>query len=198
MSCPGRTRLFSRRLVCAQMPSNEIRIIGGRFKGRKLRFPNTSNLRPTLGRVRETLFNWLAADIDGARCLDLFAGSGALGFEALSRGAAEVTYVERNRKAASAIKSNITLLGVEQASVHCVDARQFLTRDTSAWDIVFFDPPFTTSAAELLDLLLTDSRLREQGHIYVERPKREALPESSRLVKQATAGDCRFGLLASH
>ena len=180
------------------MASNEIRIIGGRFKGRKLRFPDTSDLRPTLGRVRETLFNWLAADIEGARCLDLFAGSGALGFEALSRGAAEVTYVERNRKAASAIKSNITLLGVEQASVHCGDARAFLARDTSVWDIVFFDPPFANSAAELLDLLLTDSRLREHGRIYVERPKHEALPGSAWLIKQATAGDCRFGLLATH
>ena len=180
------------------MANNEIRIIGGRFKGRKLRFPDIPDLRPTLGRVRETLFNWLAAEVDGARCLDLFAGSGALGFEALSRGAAEVTYVERNRKAASAIKSNIKLLGVEQANVHCGAAESFLARDTSAWDIVFFDPPFASNAAELLDLLLTDSRLREHGHIYVERPKREALPVSARLIKQATAGDCRFGLLATH
>jgi 16S rRNA (guanine966-N2)-methyltransferase len=179
------------------MANNEIRIIGGRFKGRKLRFPATSDLRPTLGRVRETLFNWLAAEIAGARCLDLFAGSGALGFEALSRGAAEVTYVERNRKAASAIKSNVALLGIEQASVHCVDARQFLGRDRGAWDIVFFDPPFAASACGLLDLLLTDSRLRPRGRVYVERPRREALPEPSRLIKEATAGDCRFGLLAT-
>lgn len=179
------------------MASNEIRIIGGRFKGRKLRFPDVSDLRPTLGRVRETLFNWLAADIDGARCLDLFAGSGALGFEALSRGAAEVTYVERNRKAASAIKSNILLLGIEQARVHCGDAAQFLARQSGSWDIVFFDPPFSNGAADLLNLLLTDSRLREHGCIYVERPRREALPESSRLIKEATAGDCRFGLLAT-
>lgn len=179
------------------MANNEIRIIGGRFKGRKLRFPDIPDLRPTLGRVRETLFNWLAVDVDGARCLDLFAGSGALGFEALSRGAAEVTYVERNRKAASAIKSNIALLGIEQASVHCVDARQFLGRDRGAWDIVFFDPPFAASTCGLLDLLLTESRLRPRGRVYVEGPRREALPESSRLIKEATAGDCRFGLLAT-
>ena len=92
------------------MANNEVRIIGGQWRGRKLRFPDRPDLRPTLGRVRETLFNWLAPDIHGAHCLDLYAGSGALGFEALSRGAAEVTFVERDRKAASALQANVELL----------------------------------------------------------------------------------------
>ena len=88
------------------MANNEVRIIGGQWKGRKLRFPARPELRPTLGRVRETLFNWLAPVVSDSSCLDLFAGSGALGFEALSRGAAEVTFVERDRKAASALQDN--------------------------------------------------------------------------------------------
>jgi 16S rRNA (guanine966-N2)-methyltransferase len=181
----------------AQMASNEIRIIGGRFKGRKLRFPATTELRPTLGRVRETLFNWLAGEIKGARCLDLFAGSGALGFEALSRGAAEVTFVERNRKAATAIKSNIALVGSANASVFCTDARRFLARDASAWDIVFFDPPFTaTDTLDLLADLINESRLKADGCVYVERPLREALPLPCRVRKESKSADCRFGLLA--
>ena len=92
------------------MSNNEVRIIGGQWRGRKLTFPNRQDLRPTLGRVRETLFNWLAPHVQGSRCLDLYAGSGALGFEALSRGAAEVTFVERDRKAAAALKGNAEVL----------------------------------------------------------------------------------------
>lgn len=179
------------------MASNEIRIIGGRFKGRKLRFPASEEMRPTLGRVRETLFNWLAGEINGARCLDLFAGSGALGFEALSRGAAEVTFVERNRKAATAIKSNIALVGSDNANVYCADAQRFLARDASTWDIVFFDPPFAATATlDLLDDLLSESRLTLDGCVYVERPLREALPSSYRVRKESKSADCRFGLLA--
>ena len=88
------------------MARNEVRIIGGKWKGRKLSFAASKTLRPTLGRVRETLFNWLMADVEDARCLDLFAGSGALGFEALSRGAREVTFVDNNHHAATALRNN--------------------------------------------------------------------------------------------
>ena len=109
------------------MASNEVRIIGGLWRGRKLRFAATRGLRPTLGRVRETLFNWLAGEIRGARCLDLYAGSGALGLEALSRGAAEVTFVERNRKAAASLSANLAALEVGNARV-CVSGAAPIAR----------------------------------------------------------------------
>ena len=130
------------------MANNELRIIGGQWRGRKLRFPDRPSLRPTLGRVRETLFTWLAPNISGTRCLDLFAGSGALGFEALSRGAAEVTFVERDRKAAAAIRSNVELLQA-RATVVCQPAKQYLARTRARFDIVFLDPPFDTGGSRL-------------------------------------------------
>jgi 16S rRNA (guanine966-N2)-methyltransferase len=181
--------------MSADMASNEVRIIGGLWKGRKLRFTATADLRPSLGRVRETLFNWLAADIDGTRCLDLFAGSGALGFEALSRGATSVTFVERNRKAALALRENARQLGTQKAHVVQLPAERFLkTSPEQTWDIIFFDPPFADkTAAALLPYLR--QRLSSSGRIYLEGPKREPLPFAEQLIKYRQAGDCHFGLL---
>ena len=182
------------------MASNEVRIISGLWKGRKLRFQGGSDLRPSLGRVRETLFNWLVADLPDARCLDLFAGSGALGFEALSRGAAAVTFVEKNRRSADALRSNARLLNADGATIVCSAAERFLkTPPAAPWDIVFFDPPFADrSAYDLLDLLRGAEFLKPQGVIYIERSRREPLPFADQLLKQSQAGDCHFALLGSH
>lgn len=178
------------------MANNEVRIIGGQWKGRKLKFPDRTGLRPTLGRVRETLFNWLAPRIGGARCLDLFAGSGALGFEALSRGAASVTFVERDRRAAAALHTNATLLGAE-VIVKCLPAGRFVAMNTIRYDVIFFDPPFedTRSLALLPELL--SQHLGEDGVLYLELPRRAERPAVGRVVKHGTAGDCQYALLAA-
>ena len=195
------------------MTNNEVRIIGGQWKGRKLKFPSRPDLRPTLGRVRETLFNWLAPYIVECQCLDLYAGSGALGFEALSRGAVEVTFVERDRKAAAALKANAVLLcenrsdennSVQsQARIRNESASRFLDHSTRRFDLVFFDPPFTGRVAdggssEMLERLF-DKHLTPGGFVYCEGSKRAPLPlaghPSSVVFKHGSAGDCRFALL---
>jgi 16S rRNA (guanine966-N2)-methyltransferase len=180
------------------MAGNEVRIIGGIWKGRKLRFPAIADLRPTLGRARGSLFNWLAGEIHGARCLDLFAGSGALGFEALSRGAAHVAFVERNRNAAQAIRDNIAQLEAANAEVFAIPAQRFLRRQGPAWDIIFLDPPFTSKDfAQTLELIQQLGLLQPDGRVYFDRPCRQSLPASPHwLVAKANhAGDTQFGLL---
>jgi len=153
-----------------------LRIIGGIWRGRRLRFPASAQIRPTPDRVRETLFNWVAARVPGARCLDLFAGSGALGLEALSRGAAHVTFVERDAAAAREIAARLAEWGAHSASVEHADARRFLERTPAApFDIVFLDPPF---ASTLLDE--TAARLEQGGWladgalVYAECPAEAA------------------------
>ena len=158
------------------MARNEVRIIGGKWKGRKLSFPDSKTLRPTLGRVRETLFNWLRADVADARCLDLFAGSGALGFEALSRGASEVTFVDNDQSAAKALRNNATrLLGNEgdciHAKIHQLSAWRFLDRCESGveprWDLIFLDPPFDSGALERALMAIAERNLlNEHGRVY--------------------------------
>ncbi|MBI3776111.1 MAG: 16S rRNA (guanine(966)-N(2))-methyltransferase RsmD [Gammaproteobacteria bacterium] len=128
----------------AHLP-NTLRIIGGSWRGRKLHFPDVDGLRPTPDRVRETLFNWLQPVIAGAHCLDLFAGSGALGFEALSRGAASVVMVERDGHAVQQLRENITILKTSAAQVIQCDALEFLINsraDVTPFDVVFLDPPY--------------------------------------------------------
>ena len=175
------------------MANNEVRIIGGQWKGRKLKFPDRVSLRPTLSRVRETLFNWLAPSIHDARCLDLFAGSGALGFEALSRGAAEVTFVERDRKAAEALKRNASLLGAN-ATIFCTTASRFLARTRDPFDLIFLDPPFGDRAAAALLEKLLENHLTPGGLLYLEQDRRDALSMADLAIKSSTAGDCRFAL----
>jgi 16S rRNA (guanine966-N2)-methyltransferase len=149
-----------------------LRIIGGSWRGRHLRFPPSPEIRPTPDRVRETLFNWLAARVPGARCLDLFAGSGALGLEALSRGAAHVTLVERDAAAAREIASRLQEWGAHAADVAQTDARGFLERPhAAAFDIVFLDPPFaSTLLAEAAARLEHGGWLTDDALIYVEYP----------------------------
>jgi 16S rRNA (guanine966-N2)-methyltransferase len=184
------------------MASNEVRIIGGKWRGRKIVFPSRQDLRPTLGRVRETLFNWLRCDISGSRCLDLFAGSGALGFEAASRGAAAVTLVEHDRRAARSLKDNATRLDADNVTVICDKAERVLGRHPGPWDIIFVDPPFQqvqqAALTATLDAIATAAALAPHGLVYVEAPRRAQLPVAGwRQVRHAHAGDTQFGLLAT-
>ncbi|MGX5172597.1 16S rRNA (guanine(966)-N(2))-methyltransferase RsmD [Aliikangiella sp. IMCC44653] len=120
----------------------QIRIIGGQMRGRKLSFQLDDGLRPTLDRIRETVFNWLSPYINQANCLDLFAGSGALGFEALSRGAKQVTFVEKSPKVLQSIQSNCQLLKVSHFHALCTDAERFIAESEQQFDVIFLDPPF--------------------------------------------------------
>jgi 16S rRNA (guanine966-N2)-methyltransferase len=183
--------------------SRTLRIIGGRHRGRKLQFPAGVEIRPTPDRVRETLFNWLQPRIDGARVLDLFAGSGALGLEALSRGAAHVTFLERDRRASAAIEGLLKEWGEASAEVICGDALGWLRRAAGAgpFDIVFLDPPYD---AELLGdsalALAEGGRLAPEARIYLERRAREplaALPASWQELRAGRAGEVGYHLFAS-
>jgi 16S rRNA (guanine966-N2)-methyltransferase len=156
---------------------NQFRIIGGRYRGRKLRFPDLPGLRPTPDRVRETLFNWLMPVLPGARCLDLFAGSGALGFEALSRGAAAVTFVEREPQAVKMLRDNLALLQVDGGEVVQADALAFLAGPARPHDIVFLDPPYQSDLLPpCLERLAAGDWLAPGARLYVETPARTDLP----------------------
>lgn len=149
--------------------TGELRIIGGVWRSRRIRFPGDPGLRPTPDRVRETLFNWLGPWVEGRRVLDLFAGSGALGFEALSRGAAETVFVERSRTAADALRANAAALGASGATVVCNEALNFLRREEGGFDLVFIDPPYASDLARpALESLLSGHILREGGYVYLE------------------------------
>jgi 16S rRNA (guanine966-N2)-methyltransferase len=156
---------------------NELRIIGGRWRGRKLRFPSAEGLRPTPNRVRETLFNWLAPSIQGARCLDLFAGSGALGIEALSRGAAEVVFVERVPAVARHLRETLAALAAEGSRVVQDEAASFLGGPPQRFDVVFLDPPFGEDLVPgLLGRLVAVGWLAPGARVYVERPAARGAP----------------------
>jgi 16S rRNA (guanine966-N2)-methyltransferase len=175
-----------------------LRIIGGRHRGRRLRFPTGVDIRPTPDRVRETLFNWLQPRIAGARVLDLFAGSGALGLEALSRGAGAVTFVERERRAASAIETIAQEWQEGAATVVRADALDWIARaGEPPFDIVFLDPPYDSPLlAEAAVALTRHGRLTADARIYVERRAREALPALPEGWKEQRAG--RAGEVGYH
>jgi len=180
--------------------SNQLRIIGGTWRGRKLSFADGKSLRPTLDRVRETLFNWLQFDLAGARCLDLFSGSGALGFEALSRGAEFVTMLDTNPTAIKQIKHNLQLLDCNRAEVLSLDALEFLKcqGNRKTYNVVFLDPPFQQN------LLSNCCQALEQYHflsagafIYIEAEKQlqlSELPQSWQLLKEKKAGQLKYYL----
>jgi len=149
--------------------SGQIRIIGGQWRGRKLPVPDSPGLRPTTDRVRETLFNWLAPYLVGARCLDCFAGSGALGLEALSRYAANATLLEMERGVAQQLQKNLATLKSSAAKVVNTNTLNFLSQNGEPHDIVFVDPPFRKGLLEeTLNLLETRGWLAPQALIYVE------------------------------
>jgi 16S rRNA (guanine966-N2)-methyltransferase len=177
-----------------------LRIIGGTWRGRKLRFPASTGIRPTPDRVRETLFNWLGTAIRGARCLDLFAGSGALGLEALSRGAAHVTFVERDAAAAHALRERLVEWQAEDARVERSDALRYLAGEARPFDIVFLDPPFASELLPRSAALLEERQwLAADARIYLECASRAALPPlpaTWRLLKAKQAGEVGYHLLA--
>jgi len=183
------------------VPANQVRIIAGRHRGRRLHFVPGRGLRPTPDRVRETLFNWLQGDIRGARCLDLFAGSGVLGLEALSRGASFLLAVEQNRTAAQRLRENVALLHEEaSASVMQADALRLLKVPPEVpFDIVFLDPPFAAG------LMPEACRLLEQNHwlkpaaiVYLEQDAGHdwpTLPATWALHREGVAGQSAHRLL---
>ncbi len=161
---------------------------------------DVEGLRPTSERIRETVFNWLMPGIMGKRCLDLFAGTGALGLEALSRGAAEVVFVERSRKAADTLRENIETLGASGATVHEGDANDFLAgMDEQGFDVVFLDPPFADeSIGELCRLLDEQGMLAPGARVYLEQARSSPeveLPTGWTRSKDKTAGNVRYSLV---
>ncbi len=174
-----------------------IRIIGGSLRNSRLDVPDLPGLRPTAERVRETLFNWLAPVIDGAGCLDLCAGTGALGIEALSRGAANVQFVERDARAAQALRDNLARLKASGGEVTVLDAAQFLRGAPQAQDLVFLDPPFALELwSALAQQLEQGGWLAAQAWVYVESPRAvaPALPPNWQLHREGHAGEVRFAL----
>ncbi len=175
--------------------ANTVRIIGGLWRSRILEFPDAAGLRPTPDRVRETLFNWLGRDLTGLSCLDLFAGSGALGFEALSRGAASVIMVEKNPAALRALRDNAQKLGATGLTVVRGDALEFVRDARSRFDVVFVDPPYRLGM-QVAALALLRGLLAEGGRVYVESDAVFEAPLGWAVLKRARAGNVHFHLLA--
>ncbi|HEY2417948.1 MAG TPA: 16S rRNA (guanine(966)-N(2))-methyltransferase RsmD [Steroidobacteraceae bacterium] len=170
-------------------PERTLRIIAGQWRGRKFRFP-PGDIRPTPDRVRETLFNWLQPFIDGARCLDLFAGSGALGLEALSRGAAATVFVEQQREAATAIENLLAEWQAVGGQVLCTQAQRYLSAaEPRAFDVVFLDPPFGAGALAAAAAALESGWLAPGVRIYIEHARRETLPPLPALWHELRAGN---------
>ncbi|MGH8719585.1 MAG: 16S rRNA (guanine(966)-N(2))-methyltransferase RsmD [Burkholderiales bacterium] len=170
---------------------NRVRIIGGIWRSRVITFPARAGLRPTPDRVRETLFNWLGQNLTGRRCLDLFAGSGALGFEAASRGAAQVVMVDRDREVCSALEKSARALNATQVTIACEDALGFLARDRRHFDVIFLDPPYASNAFVKI-LPLVPRHLSEEGVLYVESSAAHLLSDDWQVLREQRAGQVRF------
>ncbi len=180
-------------------PRNQLRIIAGQWRGRKVSFPEVPGLRPTPDRVRETLFNWLAPVIAGARCLDLFAGSGALGLEALSRGAAQVILVDNQPAVIKQLKANLSLLQADSAEVIRADALRYLDGAAMPFDVVFLDPPYQTEwLARCMEQLEAGGWLAAHAWIYLEASAKLGLPDMPQnwhVVRSKTAGEVGYHLV---
>jgi 16S rRNA (guanine966-N2)-methyltransferase len=172
-----------------------VRIIAGRWRGRRLSFPAIPGLRPSPDRVRETLFNWLQGPIVEARCLDLFAGSGVLGFEALSRGASEAVLVERDGEAVKALQASAEALGAPRPAIVAADAFAFLKGPARPFDVVFLDPPFAAGwLPELCTLLEERGWLAPRARVYLESAASEPavpLPAAWEMLRETRAGEVR-------
>ena len=180
-----------------QKGSGTLRIIGGDWRGRRLEFPRSPNLRPTGDRIRETLFNWLAAEVGGSRCLDLFAGSGALGLEALSRGARHCTFLETSSAAIEGINAHLSIL-------NAFDRGRVINTNALSWrddpfDIVFVDPPFSKNLAiESLRHLINNQLLTDSALVYLEvasTASLEDLPPALSIIRDKQSGAVRYLLL---
>lgn len=170
-----------------------MRVIAGEFKGRNLKSPPSMQVRPTSDRLRETLFNVIAARVPESRFLDLCAGSGAVGIEALSRGAAHATFVDRSRRSCQLIEANLALCRVpeEQRDIYCSEASEFLRQwDGDLWDVIFFDPPYKEDYLKTLRIAGSGKLLKENGLFIAEHHHKNELPETigcltrTRVLKQ--------------
>jgi len=175
-----------------------LRIIGGQWRSRKISFPDRPQLRPTPDRVRETLFNWLAPIINGARCLDLFAGSGALGIEALSRGADSAVFVETDHDASDCLRQQLALLKAQHAQVVRSNAMEYLHSTDAHFDIVFVDPPYESQLlVPVCQLLEQRGLLAANARIYLETANPDyltQLPPNWQLLRSKRAGQVHYHL----
>jgi 16S rRNA (guanine966-N2)-methyltransferase len=181
-------------------PPGAVRLIGGRWRGRRLPVPDQGGLRPTPDRVRETLFNWLAPYLPGAACLDLFAGTGVLGLEALSRGAGRAVLVEQSPAALRSLRESVALLEADAAEVVEAEALAWLQRrETPPFNIVFLDPPYASGLqAPALEQLLQRGLVAPDGFVYLEFPRggRPELPVTGfEPYREGRAGDVEYLLL---
>lgn len=203
----ARKKTAGRRTACStgsrspgsETGMGELRIIGGDWRSRKLRFPSAGGVRPTPARTRETLFNWLSFHTAGNDCLDLFAGSGALGLEALSRGAGSVTLVDHTPSLARALRDNLRLLKSDKGTVECVSVDSYLAhRAREPFDIIFMDPPFRQGWPETILPLLDDQGwVKPGGWVYLEHESERAtpiVPSHWQLHRQKTAGQVTYCL----
>lgn len=164
------------------------------MRSRVVTFPDAPGLRPTPDRVRETLFNWLGQTLHGRSCLDLFAGSGVLGFEAASRGAAQVTLVERNPAVFRALRANLKNLALGNVFAHPQDGLEFASRDTQRYDVIFLDPPFASDyLPRLLEIL--PARVNPEGVVYVESGAAVDIPAPWQVLKSGRAGQVYYQLI---
>jgi 16S rRNA (guanine966-N2)-methyltransferase len=173
---------------------NQIRIIGGEWRSRIIEFPDHTGLRPTPDRVRETLFNWLGQHLGGKTCLDLFAGSGALSFEALSRGAANVTMIEQSSGIVQHLKDSAQHLDAGGASIFNANALDYLRGAAQRFDVIFLDPPFNQGVLEKV-LPLLPPWLSDEGKVYVESELSFAPGAAWKILKQSRAGQVKFQLM---
>ena len=174
-----------------------IRIIAGKHRGRKLPVLMAEGLRPTTDRVKETVFNWLMPYVQEANCLDCFAGSGSLGFEAMSRGAQKVTLLELNKTAVNQLKANKQLLNAESINIDHVDTLEYLKTNIEAYDLIFLDPPFRKQLVEQCAMLLNSGWLTANAVIYVEMEANDncqQLPNNWTLLKEKIAGQVSYQL----
>jgi 16S rRNA (guanine966-N2)-methyltransferase len=179
--------------------AGQVRIIGGRLRGRRIDVTDAPGLRPTPDRVRETLFNWLTPYIAGARVLDLFAGTGALGLEAASRGAASVKLVEQQRLVLTALRDVLQRVPVPEVQLVAADALSFLATDTAQYDLILLDPPFDAGLlTPALEAIARHQRLAPGGYCYVEQPRDAALPalpQGWTVHRSGRAGEVGYHLL---
>lgn len=185
-----------KRSVASGRATGKLRIIGGKWRSRRIAFPESPGLRPTPDRIRETLFNWLGQRLDGYHCLDLFAGSGALGLEALSRGAARVTLVEGNAMVARMLARSVAELGAADAKIVVSDALEFLRKPGQQipYDLVFVDPPFAGGLHEPV-MQLIPAVLAPGGLVYLECPAAQAALPGWVVEKEGRAGQVHFYLM---
>ncbi|HSN19204.1 MAG TPA: 16S rRNA (guanine(966)-N(2))-methyltransferase RsmD [Usitatibacter sp.] len=193
MTAARRTATAPRTARNAPPGRNRVRIVGGAWRSRLVRFPPAAELRPTPDRVRETLFNWLGQRLDGLAALDLFAGSGALGFEALSRGASRAVLVERDRHVAAALRAAARELGAAGAQIVEGDALAYLARTSERFDVVFVDPPYASGLAARA-LAALPGRLNPRGRVYVESAEPIEPCPPWHALREGRAGAVRYAL----